>query len=624
MVVSPQPNIAWAGVLLVLANIILLSGTGLFPTLAIVIGQCLLTWGAHRDYDLGDLLVLESISAGLGAISINMIYTSVGWYQSTQQKANLLLEEARKHRGELSVIVKNLTQVNGILRKTQQDLVYARMKADEARRAKELFAANISHELRTPLNLVLGFSEVMYQSPEVYGEMVVPAAFRRDIYQIYRSSRHLLGMINDILDLSKVDRSGATLNFERLSMTALLGEAAAMAGDLFIKPGLRFEVSIPSDLPILEIDPTRIRQVVLNLLNNAQRFTSEGKVTLSAWQEEGKVIVNVQDTGPGISPEKVEHIFDEFYQADQSLHRSNGGVGLGLAICKHFVEAHGGQIWVETRVGEGSSFFFSLPIRHPVWLELPEQTNRLPDYSKNAERDKVLIVDPDPLFAESFDRQLEHVEVVRIPGEADLTWSLEKYQPKLIVWNHPISHTIMNTHLDFGVPVLHCGLPSRAFSSDYQGVTSYLIKPVTKETLLAELKRHPAVTSLMVIDDERGFVQLVDRMISVMILEGTIPSLKMMHAFTGEEGMEKIRMQKPDVVLLDQVLPDRSGLAVLKEIRSDPELMDLPVVLTTASEHTESDLNDFSPYLYLECSGERAIQTTRFALGQLAAALVNF
>src|SRR5690606_12808113 len=202
-----------------------------------------------------------------------------------------------------------LNQALELQRRTQQELVRARNAADEARRSKERFAANISHELRTPLNLVLGFSEVMYKTPEVYGQIVWPPKLRRDISQIYRNSRHLIEMIDDILDLSRVEIAGFALNTEPTPLAPLIADVAEIAADMFRNHPARFVVEVEDDLPTLELDRTRFRQVLLNLLNNARRFTESGEVKLSARQTAQELIVEVSDTGIGVAPEKLPHIF---------------------------------------------------------------------------------------------------------------------------------------------------------------------------------------------------------------------------------------------------------------------------------------------------------------------------
>ena len=243
-------------------------------------------------------------------------------------------------------------------------LVYARQKANEARLMKERFAANISHELRTPLNLIMGFSEIMYLQPEVYGDIHFSPRFVRDVYQIYGNSKYLLGLIDDILDLSHIEMSGFGINFARTDMNEFLRSTVEFMENLFHDGDVELILDIQSDLPSMEIDRTRMRQILLNLLTNAQRFTEQGHVIVRVYTDNQSLILQVIDTGRGIPADQIKHVFDEFYQVDYSLSRSHGGAGLGLAITRHFVEAHEGRVDVKSEVDAGTVFTVNLPNYH--------------------------------------------------------------------------------------------------------------------------------------------------------------------------------------------------------------------------------------------------------------------
>lgn len=362
MQLFPSLYVPFFALTLVFVNALLMAGSELL-TAALVAGVA--AWmvnGGIRAYPLPELLGMLGGGAGLAWLSVRMVYTALEWAWTTQQRASELLELARDRQAQLSRTLKSLEVTNGLLHRTQCELIYAHRQAEEARRLKERFAANISHELRTPLNLILGFSEMMYLSPEAYGEVNWTPALRQDIHQIYRSSRHLLDMIDDILDLSRFEIGGFTLEREPTPLEPLLRDTVEIVTELFRSRSIRLDVEVAPDLPALHIDSTRIRQVVLNLLNNAARFTTKGGVCVEAKRNNGEVVVSVRDTGPGIPADKLPYLFDEFYQVDHSLHRRQGGAGLGLAISKHFVEAHDGRIWVESQMGIGSTFYFALPI----------------------------------------------------------------------------------------------------------------------------------------------------------------------------------------------------------------------------------------------------------------------
>ena len=235
-----------------------------------------LNQAGQRGYDLVALGCVLALSILLARLATYTLYEALQWAWNMQQRADDLLEQTRRHRAELGQTLKALELAYAVQSRTQQDLVYARRQAEEAQRLKERFAANVSHELRTPLNIILGFSELMALSPEIYGAAAWPPALRRDVHQIYRSSSHLLAMIDDILDLSHFEVAGFTLRREPTSLDALIREALEIAGDLFRDRPVRLEADVEPGLPSLEVDRTRLRQVLLNLLSNARRFTKRG------------------------------------------------------------------------------------------------------------------------------------------------------------------------------------------------------------------------------------------------------------------------------------------------------------------------------------------------------------
>jgi signal transduction histidine kinase len=224
---------------------------------------------------------------------------------------------------------------------------------------KSQFLANMSHELRTPMNAILGYTELILD--EIYGE--VPAKIREVLERVDKSGRHLLGLINDVLDLSKIEAGQLTLSLNDYSLREIVQTVLASVESLAAEKQLALRVTVPGDLPPGRGDERRIAQVLLNLVGNAIKFTEAGEVRVEATVSDGAFTVSVADTGPGISPADQQKIFEEFQQADSSSTRKKGGTGLGLSIAKRIIELHGGRIWVESTVGKGSTFRFTLPIR---------------------------------------------------------------------------------------------------------------------------------------------------------------------------------------------------------------------------------------------------------------------
>ncbi len=539
-----------------------------------------------RTYPLAGLFAALALGVALAWLATRTLYTALQWAWNMQQRADQLLEAVRDRQAELSRALKSVELANIIQRRMQQELVVARREAEEARRMKEQFAANISHELRTPLNLILGFSELMYLSPEVYGDLRWPSTLRRDVYQIYRSSRHLLEMIDDILDLSRFEIVGFTLSKELTALEPLLRGTVEIAQDLFRGRPIRLEVEIEPDLPLLEMDRTRIRQVLLNLLSNAQRFTEAGTVRLEAKRAGDEVMISVSDTGPGIPADQLPHVFDEFYQVDRSLRRAHGGAGLGLAICKRFVQAHDGRIWAESEVGRGSTFYFSLPIpdhylpvshlhvEHPVEVSWPEA------------RSRILVVDPDPAVAALVRRHVEEYDVVQVDQADQLAEKVMIHHPRAVICNVPPGSLCgPDRALSLPVPIIECSLPSREWVASDLAVTACLTKPVTAQQLLAEIEKLGDVHKILVVDDDRGFCQLVERM-----LEASGRGFEVQRAYDGTDGLLMMRAGQPDLVLLDLIMPGTDGFQVLEEMRRDPALLGIPVVLLTVTGYAEDAL----------------------------------
>jgi signal transduction histidine kinase len=238
----------------------------------------------------------------------------------------------------------------------------ARLNAQlaQASKAKSEFLANMSHELRTPLNAILGFTEMIIDG--LYGE--VPAEMKEPLADVQVNGRHLLRLINDVLDLAKIESGRMELALSEYSVAEIVGSVRASLRSLAAEKGIEFTTEVPADLPVAEGDAGRLTQCLMNLAGNALKFTKKGKVTIGvALDEDGMLTYRVSDTGIGIPPEEVENVFAEFRQVDATVTRQFGGTGLGLSITKKFVEMHGGRIWVESEVGKGSTFFFRVPLK---------------------------------------------------------------------------------------------------------------------------------------------------------------------------------------------------------------------------------------------------------------------
>ena len=510
------------------------------------------------------------------------------------------IEQLRDHQGDLNRALKALDEAYVRLQRSNHELRAARREAEDARVIKERFVANVSHELRTPLNVIVGFAELMYLEPESYPGMALTPAFEDDLRQLYRTSRHLQDLVNDVLDLSRIDAAALPMFREWHDLREIVQEALETVAPLLEQRHLWVRVEKEGDLPLLFVDRTRIRQVLLNLLNNAARYTDQGGITVRLQVRETDVVLEVRDTGVGIAPEQMGIIFDEFRQADMTTRRREGA-GLGLAISRRFVELHGGDMWAESSVGEGSGFFVALPL---PWTQAEAEVLRqIPDLPpRPEERAPVVVVDPDPTFGDMMQRYLgdrqvlpvadldEAEEVIQREHPAGLLINLAPDAPAEAWYGSACSSAAL-----YNLPVIRCSIPSPSWMqrANGTGLDAVLVKPVSQGTLLATLERvAPDARDVLVIDDSRGFLSLMTR-----LLEGAASSRRVLTASTGEQGLEMARAHRPDLILLDMVLPGISGFEVLEQLRSDQLGDEVKVIGVTATDYVHELLQHAQGHL---------------------------
>jgi signal transduction histidine kinase len=309
---------------------------------------------------------LMVIAAGIASQTSGEVYGIAQWALESYSKERALKEKLFDSQEELNRSYVRQKVLADDLQKTNVELEAARAAALEAKNFRGQFLANMSHELRTPLNAVIGFSETMLNFPMMYDNQELAPAYKTDLTQIYGSGKHLLQLINDILDLSKVDAGRLEMEIEAVDLDPIfkgvLSTAIGLVGD---KP-IKIKREAPEGMPQIRGDSLRIRQVILNLLSNAAKFTDKGSISVGASvQDDGFVRIWVKDTGIGIPPEDMASIFEEFRQGASGRRKGRAGSGLGLAISRQLLTLMGGQIWVESRVNEGSTFSFTLPLFAP-------------------------------------------------------------------------------------------------------------------------------------------------------------------------------------------------------------------------------------------------------------------
>jgi signal transduction histidine kinase/DNA-binding response OmpR family regulator len=531
--------------------------------------------------------ILIYLTAFTTWLSARQLLTALNWMRTAYKQAHHLLEQLRDERASLARTLKQLEEAYQRIEKMNVALIEARSAAEEARRLKAEFAANISHELRTPLNIIIGFSETMANAPEIYAGVSWSPILRGDVEQIYQSSRHLLSLIDDILDLTALDMHRLGVTIEETAIETVIEEAVAVAQDIFHAKRLYLRVQIMPGLPLLRIDATRIRQVLINLLTNASRFTTTGGVTITAQLTGHVVQVAVADTGIGIAPQDVTKVFEEFGQVDSSIRRKQGGSGLGVPLSKRLVELHHGRMWLESQPGRGSTFYFTLPTIGEVQPG-SEQGQADRGLSVPSGRKTVLMVEPDPMLLNTVRRHLSQCEVVKVEHLADLPELIEKYRPTALIIDRQGADSVMPDLLSVSpdLPVMLVRLPGQLQNAQALGIRDFLIKPITRERLLeaiAELGQ--PVHSVLIVAEDPALVELVSRMLQA---GGPYRILK---AWGDTEALVLLQREPVDLVLLDWLMAEATGLMVLQEIQRRPGLADIPVIVL-GNEYPDTQMSE--------------------------------
>ncbi len=579
--VSPALFFLYIPLLLVTA---MLTGPGITWAMALVAIVLTLAIGRGvHTLPLGQLLspivfvLLTALSAWL---SSRRLFTALAWALSMTAEAQKNAEEARERRAEVRSILKSLEEAYVRLERANEALIFAREAAEKAYRFKAEFVANVSHELRTPLNLIVGFSEMMATAPESYGGTLLPNQYRGDVMAIYRSARHLSDLINDVLDLSQIEAGRLPLRREPSDLGKIVGEACEIMRGLAEAKGLRLDVNLPPEVPLLCLDRTRIRQVLLNLLSNATRFTDCGWIRVSAVVDGDEVQITVEDSGRGIPADRMAHAFEAFSQLDEE--RAREGSGLGLAVSKRFVELHGGTMWIHSTPGMGTTVGFSLPLPQSG-KAVPLTLLRTPAPLSGAQGPRwVLVLHDDEHAVSLLRRYVEGYHFRRADSVEGAVALMREAQPAAVIldssWHDRWMQVADAADVPPHLPVLTSPLPGLHRLGLLMGAADYLAKPVTREDLAAALARLPRpARTVLVVDDDRHLVRLLARMLTAID-----PSLCVLEASSGAEGLQMARSQRPDVVLLDLLMPAVSGFDFMEEIKGDQTLAETSVIIMSA------------------------------------------
>jgi signal transduction histidine kinase/CheY-like chemotaxis protein len=504
-------------------------------------------------------------------------------------------DEMRRVQQFMSAVATALDRMHLIVRLEESN---AQLLA--ANRHKSVFLASMSHELRTPLNAILGFSELLI---DANNGQFSPATRKRFLEQIHSSGKHLLGLINDILDLSKIEAGQMELRLQTVNIEEVVNQVAATVEALASQKTIQFKI-VDGGAGDITADAGKVRQMLLNLASNAVKFTPEsGMVTIETRRLPESIEVSFTDTGIGIDKQDQERIFHEFQQVDSGVGRSQPGTGLGLTLTRRFARLHGGDVRLHSEPGKGSVFTIGLPIQAPGQeASAPAAVRRPLDSS----RPLVLVVEDDPAAAELLTRQLDRAgfgtEVARSGADAiakaialkPAAITLDILLPDLDGWE--VLTRLKREAATSEIPVVVVSVVDNPELGIALGALDYFVKPVPANDLINRLNRFKFVRKtgekprVLVVDDEPANREWLKR-----ILEPA--GFGVIQARGGKEAIELAKSRKPDLVLLDLMMPEVTGFDVVEALRADEGTKSTPIMVLTAKHLTEADIRQLNGHV---------------------------
>ena len=551
-----------------------------------------------------------------------------------------------KGTDELAVLGRSFNEAGKLVLKefskrkhTEAELRKSKEMAEQANRAKSAFLANMSHELRTPMNAIIGYSEMLQEDAVDGGQQ----EFIPDLEKINAAGKHLLSLINDILDLSKIEAGRMDLYLERFDLSAMLADVVSTVSPLMEKNTNTLELDAMEELGTMRADLTKLRQALFNLLSNAAKFTDNGVISLIARRERRTggdwIVLSVKDSGIGIAADQIDRLFEDFTQADDSTTRNYGGTGLGLSITRRFCQMMGGDITAESHPGDGSTFIISLPaevnaleVARAASKQHPEQGSTdvtAATAPSSPDTQTILVIDDDASTCDMLRRTIEkagYAVVVATRAEEGLKQArackpdaitLDVMMPGMNGWS--LLSTLKADPELMHIPVIMLTMIDDKGMGYSLGAAEYLTKPIDRSRLLPLLEKythHESSGPVLVVDDNPE-----DRSILRRMLEGEGWSVA--EAENGKAALDTMATVLPAVIMLDLMMPVMDGFEFLHTIRKLEDWQRVPVVVLTAMELDERELADLNMHVETvirkaDTSPESILEHIRGAIGATA------